>query len=177
MPRPRTWTDDKLSELEKLLSEGWSQQKAADYYGVTQARINQVVKIYNLNPGYLRNHKWPGQKLRTFANLRRLGYTRKQLAEYFGLTLSGINYIIDTYPIRRKVDVEYRRKLTASDLEKLYVWRAQGYSWQQIAIKLGGKWTGSRARNAYRYYSKRAAQGHGPWVGRICNGYATTEVS
>ena len=177
MPRPRTWTDDKLSELKKLLSEGWSQRKAADYYGVTQARINQVIKINSLSPGYLHSHKWPGQKLRTLANLRRLGYTRKQLAEHFGLTLSGINYVIDTYPIRRKVDVEYHRKITARDLEKLYGYRAQGYSWQQIAIKLGGEWTGSKARNAYRYYAKRALAGHGPWVGRICNGYAPKEIS
>lgn len=176
MPRPRTWTDDKLSELEQLLNNGWSQQKIADYYGVTQTRIYQVIKTYGLVPKYIRNHKWAGQKLRTLAILRNLGYTRKQLAEYFGITVSGINYVIDSYPIKRKVETEYR-KLTISDLEKLYAWREQGYSWQRIAIKLGGKWTGMRARNAYRYYAKRAAQGHGPWVGRICNGYAPKEVS
>ena len=176
MPRPRTWTDDKLSELEQLLNDGWSQQKIADHYGVTQTRIYQVIKTYGLESKYTRNHKWSGDKLRTFSKLRNSGYTRKQLAEYFGITMSGVNYVIDSYPIERKVETE-TRKLTISDLEKLYAWRAQGYSWQRIAIKLGRKWTGPRARNAYRYYSKRATQGHGPWAGRICNGYTPRKVN
>ena len=163
MPRPKIWTGDRLSELNKLAKEGLNYRELAAYYNVTPQRIGQVIKQYNITPPQVNAYKWRGQKLRTFSNLRTLGYTRKQLAEYFGVSVSAIGNVID----RQAVDRSDYHKATCAELEVIRFERARGRSVTQIAIKLGGHWTTRKVQNTVNYYTRRALAGDGPWAGRI----------
>lgn len=45
-PKPRRWGDKEVAEVKRLRRQGWSQQRIADSFGVSQVRIGQVLRKY-----------------------------------------------------------------------------------------------------------------------------------
>lgn len=44
-------TASQIEQVEKLYAKGWNQMKIAEHLGVSRQRINEIIKVHNLQKG------------------------------------------------------------------------------------------------------------------------------
>ena len=148
MPGPPYWSPDKITELRKMILSGANNAEICEHFDRSYAAIKQIRHRYNLPP-VRRTRKWSGNRLKQFSALRRIGWTRKQLAEFYGISLSAVGRVIDEHAVPRR----HYDRLTRKQIQSIRNLSELGFGNHYIGREL--YLSGEQIRKALAYYSKK----------------------
>ena len=145
MTEPRYWTADKVAELHKMILSGATSAEICEHFNKSHDAIKQIRHRYNLP--LIR--KWPDSRIKQLTELRQSGWMRKQLAEFYGVSVSTITRVVHDRAVPRR---RYNR-FTRKQIQSIRNLSELGFGNHFIGRELNR--SAEQIRKALAYYSKR----------------------